>query len=111
MKYYCNTCGAEFDEPKKERELHTELDEGNRWEEFYVCPECGEMDFVEMETCDCCRERKPSTELLGGKNVCDDCRLWVVRKLGEIFDEATGEFDMDYMDAKKIVLDIASEMF
>lgn len=53
--YICNDCGAVFDEPAVEREVHFWID-GSPAEEFSVCPECGDTDFTEAFECDGCGE-------------------------------------------------------
>ena len=53
--YICNECGAVFDEPAVEREVHFWID-GSPLEEFSVCPECGDTDFTEAFECDGCGE-------------------------------------------------------
>ena len=53
--YICNECGAVFDEPAVEREVHFWID-GSPVEEFSACPECGDTDFTEAFECDGCGE-------------------------------------------------------
>ena len=50
--YKCNVCDAEFTEPKDEKERHNELD-GEWFEEYGVCPECGKNNFEEVKGCGC----------------------------------------------------------
>ena len=66
--YKCNECDSVFTEPNKIRHRHTELDEGDWYETFEVCPVCRGDDFEEIHQCEVCGEPIPSTEFL-----CKDC--------------------------------------
>ena len=85
--YYCDNCKCEFDEPKRQR---------TTFEDFYgvshlfpdshtmnllICPNCGNEDIEEMETCDNCggycldSDLIDTEELVGGGigYICPDC--------------------------------------
>ena len=53
--YICNECGAVFEAPAVEREVHYWLD-GQPAEEFAVCPDCGGTAISEAFECDGCGE-------------------------------------------------------
>ena len=64
--YKCRVCRAEFEEPAMESELHNEVDT-NRWENYNLCPSCGDPDIREMDRCPCCGYLKaPWEDYCGG---------------------------------------------
>lgn len=77
--YKCNECDSVFTEPDKIRHRHTELDEGDWYETFEVCPVCRGDDFEEIHQCEVCGEPIPSTEFL-----CKECEHTLTSEKGII---------------------------
>ena len=77
--YKCNECDSVFTEPNKIRHRHTELDEGDWYETFEVCPVCRGDDFEEIHQCEVCGEPIPSTEFL-----CKHCEHTLTSEKGII---------------------------
>lgn len=47
--YRCNDCGCEFEEPKEIKENMGEFWGMPAYETWYVCPNCNDNDYEEME--------------------------------------------------------------
>lgn len=58
--YRCNDCGADFGNPKIERD---------DWEEYYVCPRCGSEELDEMQPCAVC-----GNPAYLGETLCSSCK-------------------------------------
>jgi|GEM_PF-3254443 len=71
----CRVCGCTFDEPTEEI---GEVYAGSR-EKWYVCPSCGDGDFVEARVCDCCGEYVP--DLHDDLDMCDSCFALTLRQI------------------------------
>ena len=54
--FYCNDCGAEFEEPATQYENQGEFWGAPAWEAFGACPCCGSTDYDEMRRCERCGE-------------------------------------------------------
>lgn len=104
VMWYCNECRSEFEDPKVEVELHSEVD-GKREEYFEVCPICGSEDFEEEETCALCDLDKPHLTDCGGKYICEDCIDKVAEELNAIRDRMHTK-DISYSRAEMIIQDI-----
>ena len=112
--YYCNDCECEFEEPKEEREHHSELNGmgGITWESFFVCPNCGSDWIEEMTKCDLCGEWSRETKIFGRPDVCDECRRDIEIKLIDIRDYVQAKGDInDYREADDIVMEIAEALW
>lgn len=109
VMWYCNECRSEFEDPKVEVELHTEVD-GERREYFEVCPICGSGDFEEEETCALCDLDKPHLSMHGGRCICEDCVESIAKDLNAIRDRMHRE-NISYSRAERIIQDIAEEIW
>lgn len=113
MRFFCNDCEAEFFEPKVAYEHRSELNGmgGITSEGFTVCPECGSDDIEEMSTCDLCKEEKPKLIWVGDKEVCKDCREWVLEKVDETRDRIGEHFSLDRLETDRLLLEIMEELW
>ena len=68
--YYCYNCKEYFDSPKWQKELMGEYCGQPAYDDFAVCPHCGDHDIAEGVTaCDCCGEPALPREIY-----CEDCK-------------------------------------
>ena len=106
MMYFCLDCEEYFEEPRMEKEFHSELNGmgGRTYEEYGVCPKCGSEDIEECrDKCDICGAEVHSTKMVGSFDLCPDC----YKKLGDILketvDKIVGELQFDALDAQDLI--------
>ena len=74
--YYCDGCGAEFEEPATLKEDHGMM--GPPYEEVPVCPICKEPMIVRMVQCCCCGMWTPRRYIVTDDRriYCENCIRW-----------------------------------
>lgn len=66
--YYCEECGATFEEYETGYELHSEVDT-RRYETIHACPNCHSDEIVPMRRCPVC-----NNDYVGDDDICDECK-------------------------------------
>ena len=79
------------------KELHDELSR-KRYEEFYVCPMCGDTDYAAVKQCKVCDEFSEDVQL--GR--CPDCVDDIVDKFETLIAQ---HFDIDEIELLNIAYD------
>lgn len=104
--FYCENCGAFFEEPETKNEYRGEYWGMPTSEAYGVCPYCGNTEFDEASYCKACGEPIPEGEYC---EVCESYAETIAQGIKANVSKYAEENLLNYKELLNLVLDSADK--